>query len=143
MKLRISGFSVTLFSSGLLCLTPVHAADVTLVTRETDQGYQSPSSVLESQVEQTKDTVRALSDAIDNFELDVMRYPTEQEGLKALLTNPGLKDWYGPYVKEEDEIIDAWGTPLKYQSPTGSEYRIISVGPDKEFGTKDDVGVDD
>ncbi len=100
------------------------------------------SSSSASQVKATQARVRALSPAIDRFELDVMRYPTEQEGLKALLANPGLKDWYGPYVKEEKEIADAWGTPLKYLSPTGKEYRIISAGPDREFGTADDVGVD-
>ena len=75
------------------------------------------------------------------FENDCGRYPTEQEGLTALFGNPGVDGWTGPYVKgrKENVLLDGWGTPFRYTCPAGTDCRVISAGPDKEFGTEDDV----
>ncbi len=45
-------------------------------------------------------TGRASRPTLDHFRLDVGRYPTTQEGLGALVTNPGAQNWEGPYLKE-------------------------------------------
>lgn len=38
------------------------------------------------------------------------------------------------------EIYDPWGTPLDYQYAAGQNFpRLISAGPDKAFGTQDDI----
>lgn len=39
---------------------------------------------------------------------------------------------------EDDAAIDGWGQPIRYESD-GVGYRLISSGPDGEFGTADDV----
>lgn len=68
--------------------------------------------------------------ALDNFRLDVGRYPTTEEGLQALQTNPGLDDWDGPYLKKEIPL-DPWGRPYVYKSPgEHGEYDLISYGAD-------------
>ena len=38
---------------------------------------------------------------VGRFTLDCGRYPTEQEGLKALLVDPGVQGWKGPYLDRE------------------------------------------
>ena len=41
----------------------------------------------------------SLATTLDAFALDVGRYPNDQEGLDALVTQPaGLKMWGGPYL---------------------------------------------
>jgi len=43
-----------------------------------------------------------LGAALDQFKLDVGRYPTTQEGLQSLQQNPGnASGWEGPYLKKD------------------------------------------
>jgi general secretion pathway protein G len=68
--------------------------------------------------------------ALDNFRLDVGRYPTTEAGLEALQANPGLDGWDGPYLKKEVPP-DPWGNPYVYSSPgEHGEYDLISHGAD-------------
>lgn len=70
--------------------------------------------------------------ALDNFRLDVGRYPTSEEGLKALLVKPGgLESWDGPYLKKQEIPADPWGQPYLYKSPgEHGEYDLLSYGAD-------------
>ncbi len=46
----------------------------------------------------TKAQIALFGQTLDQFRLDVGRYPTTQEGLAALVTNPGgIDNWDGPY----------------------------------------------
>src|SRR6516164_3327496 len=47
------------------------------------------------------------------FLIDNGRYPTQQEGLQALVLNPGgLPGWHGPYIKTRSGMpLDPWGHP--------------------------------
>ena len=68
--------------------------------------------------------------ALDNFRLDVGRYPTTQEGLDALQKNPGADNWDGPYLKKEIPP-DPWGKVYTYKAPgEHGEYDLISYGAD-------------
>ena len=85
---------------------------------------------------------------LDLFRLHCGRYPTEDEGLLALLEQPDdeeLEDkWAGPYVKPE-QLKDPWGNELNYKFPgdVGGEkmYDLWSSGPngDDESGDGDDI----
>ncbi len=86
--------------------------------------------------------IARLSHAINILEVDIGRYPTEQEGLAILIRNPGIAEWRGPYVKGEGLFVDSWGSSLTYLSGPGESYRIVSAGPDKKFGTSDDIMFD-
>jgi len=70
--------------------------------------------------------------ALDNLRLDVGRYPTSDEGLRALLVNPGaIENWDGSYLKKEEIPLDPWGHPYLYKSPgEHGDYDIISHGGD-------------
>ena len=74
--------------------------------------------------------------ALDNFRLDVGRYPTSDEGLRALLVNPGaIENWDGSYLKKEEIPLDPWGHPYVYKSPgEHGDYDIISYGGDGVAG---------
>lgn len=82
--------------------------------------------------------------ALDLFEQDTGRYPRGDEGLRALVNNPQITNWRGPYLKSTNVPMDPWGNDYKYSYPselTNSEflYDIISAGPDGVFGNNDDV----
>ncbi|HLC01944.1 MAG TPA: type II secretion system major pseudopilin GspG [Anaerolineales bacterium] len=74
--------------------------------------------------------------ALDNFRLDVGRYPTSDEGLRALLVNPGaIENWDGSYLKKEEIPLDPWGHSYLYKSPgEHGDYDIISYGGDGVAG---------
>jgi general secretion pathway protein G len=69
--------------------------------------------------------------ALDAFRLDTGRYPTTEEGLKALREKPsGVERWYGPYLPKEIPL-DPWGRSYVYKSPGDHyEYDLISYGLD-------------
>jgi general secretion pathway protein G len=81
-----------------------------------------------------KAQIELLGQALDQFKLDTGRYPTTQEGLNALMTNPGVDNWEGPYLKKALPN-DPWGKPYNYQSPgTHGEYDMVSYGRDGSPG---------
>lgn len=81
-----------------------------------------------------KAQIELLGQALDQFRLDTGRYPTTQEGLNALVVNPGIERWEGPYLKKALPL-DPWGRPYIYQSPgTHGEYDIFSYGRDGSPG---------
>ncbi len=82
--------------------------------------------------------------ALDLFEQDIGRYPGEDEGLNALIFNPQLNNWNGPYIKSAAVPLDPWQNQYQYNYPsqlTQSEflYDIISAGPDAITGNNDDI----
>jgi general secretion pathway protein G len=77
-----------------------------------------------------KTQIEMLGQALDAFRLDVGRYPTTTEGLNALVTNPGVEGWNGPYLKK-GLPNDPWKKPYQYESPgQHGDYDLISNGAD-------------
>ena len=76
-----------------------------------------------------KAQIEMLGQALDQYKLDLGEYPGTSEGLQALLTNPGVEGWEGPYLKKNIIPKDPWGKPYQYQSPgTRGEYDLYSYG---------------
>jgi general secretion pathway protein G len=69
--------------------------------------------------------------ALDTFKLDTGRYPTTEEGLRALREKPsGLDSWQGPYLPKEIPL-DPWSRPYIYKCPGDhEEFDIVSHGSD-------------
>jgi len=78
-----------------------------------------------------KAQIELFGTALDTLRLDVGRYPTTEEGLKALREKPsGVEGWQGPYLQKELPL-DPWGKPYVYKSPgEHGEYDLISYGLD-------------
>ncbi len=86
------------------------------------------------QYEAAKAQVASIEQALDRYRLDVGSFPTTQEGLNALLTNPGVDKWDGPYVKSS-LLTDPWKKPYHYESPGNhGEYDLYSYGKDGSPG---------
>ncbi len=81
-----------------------------------------------------KAQIELFGQALDQFRLDVGRYPTTQEGLATLVTNPGIDKWEGSYLKK-GLPNDPWGRPYIYTCPgSHGEYDIVSYGRDGQPG---------
>ena len=77
--------------------------------------------------------MQTIASGLDLFLLDVGRYPTEQEGLRALVEQPpSLEHWAGPYVSQASIINDPWGRPYVYKIPgrNRTAYELYTLGPD-------------
>ena len=83
--------------------------------------------------------IKSFDGTIDQFKLDTGMIPPT---LDALVTNPGVPKWNGPYLKGQSSVpMDPWGHPYAYKVPgdNGREYDILSAGPDGQVGTPDDL----
>jgi general secretion pathway protein G len=101
-------------------------------------GYVGPkyfSQIGKSEIKATRAQIDGLGKAIDQFRLDVGRYPSTEEGLASLITRPSnLNKWDGPYLSK-NVPVDPWGNPYVYKSPGDhGDYDLISYGKDGRPG---------
>jgi general secretion pathway protein G len=88
--------------------------------------------------------IQELSAALDLYRLEVGRYPTTQQGLDALITQPrNVDQWNGPYLKKSVIRKDPWGNDYQYRYPgQHGEYDLWSHGADgREGGDGEDRDV--
>lgn len=110
-------------------------------------GYVAPryfSQVGKSEVKAARAQIKSLEDALDQYRLDVGRYPDTEQGLAALNAQPaGESRWQGPYLKKAVPN-DPWGQPYQYRAPgEHGEVDIYSYGKDGQPGGSDaaaDIG---
>ncbi len=105
-------------------------------------GPQFTGKSRKAKVTATKATMKAVETALQQFEMNVGRFPTTEEGLMALVKCPGdveQDDWDSPYLKEIPK--DAFGKEFNYKSPgeNNADYDLFSLGPDRNEGTDDDI----
>jgi general secretion pathway protein G len=85
-----------------------------------------------------------LGGILDLYKFGVGRYPAEDEGLEAMLTQPpGVVRWDGPYLKNRDALTDPWGQPYIYRFPgEHGPYDLFSLGGDgAEGGEGEDADI--
>lgn len=95
-----------------------------------------------AKINTTRIQMDAMKGALQGFEVSVGRFPTTSEGLEALVKRPsGLSESEWPDKFMDDLPKDAFGQPFEYKYPSehGKDYDLISSGPDKKFGTDDDI----
>lgn len=95
--------------------------------------------VTESKVKAAKIDIENVSQALNAYFLDVGRFPTTQEGLRALVekpSGPAGDRWKGPYLKKLSVPKDPWGNEYAYRSPgtKRTEFDLISLGADGREG---------
>ena len=93
-----------------------------------------------AQLKATRTQIEMLGTALDTFRLDVGRYPTTQEGLRALQSPiQESQRWDGPYLKK-DVPVDPWDNDYQYRSPgqEGRPYDLFSYGADGSPGGQGD-----
>jgi general secretion pathway protein G len=96
------------------------------------------SKVDEARVAKAKQDIQSLETALTMFRLDNSKYPTTEQGLTALVsqpTDPSIKHWKaGGYLQRVSK--DPWGNDYQYVYPGahGKEYDLYSLGADGQPG---------
>jgi len=87
-----------------------------------------------------KGDIASISMALKFYRLDTGTYPSSEQGLGALMVDPGAVDsWKGPYL--ENNPIDPWGREYQYKykgshNPQGFDLWSTGADPDS---AEDDV----
>lgn len=85
--------------------------------------------------------IRNIASALELYRLDNGDLPAGEEGLNALVVDPGTAPgWAGPYLPEPTALDDPWGRRYRYRNPgLHREVDIYSLGADgREGGTGED-----
>ncbi|MBN1126413.1 MAG: type II secretion system major pseudopilin GspG [Sedimentisphaerales bacterium] len=86
----------------------------------------------------TQAKLKILHQAVNLFKLDTGRYPTEEEGLLALIEQPtDVENWQpGGYLEETQVPLDAWNHDFIFMRDpeSGKPFVLISFGADGEEG---------
>lgn len=88
--------------------------------------------------------LETIASAVEVYRSDVNRYPTDAEGLGALVSEPGsVEGWTGPYLKSAKAMQDPWGHAVQYkQNGDGLGFTVTSLGRDGApggFGLDKDI----
>jgi|SRR5690554_605697 len=83
--------------------------------------------------------IRDFESAIEVYMLDTGQFPTTEQGLDALVRDPGVTGWNGPYLRRNEIPQDPWNTDYIYRYPGDqSEFDIMSYGADSRAGGEGD-----
>ena len=85
-----------------------------------------------------KTDISSIDTALEAFQVDCQRYPTNEEGLACLTRKPSAlkqnlaedqSSWFGPYVDHVPEV-DPWGNDYVYRTGDGGRnFELYSAGP--------------
>lgn len=98
------------------------------------------SQISRSETTAARAQIDAFDKAIQAFRIDMGRYPSDAEGLRALVTPVGSDArWRGPYLKD-NVPLDPWGSPYQYRFPSSrsKDFDLVSLGRDKAAGGSGD-----
>lgn len=108
-----------------------------------------------------KTQIGMFQSSLERFAVDMNRFPSTEEGLAALVSEPTAESssdgegsdsdaasgsgspWDGPYLKTETLPTDPWGNQYSYEYPATHNNLdvpdIWSFGPDGQENTEDDI----
>lgn len=83
-----------------------------------------------------KAQIQNIASVLDLYRLEVGSYPSEADGLMALIEAPSdAARWNGPYVRQQEAITDPWGEIYSYRMPgEHGDYDVFSLGADQAEG---------
>ena len=86
--------------------------------------------------------MKGVGETLKMFKLDNGVYPTTEEGLQALITNPSEEDYpsyaQSAYLEGKNIPKDSWKNAFIYINK-GNEFDLISLGADRKEGGEDDA----
>ncbi len=95
------------------------------------------SRIDDAQINRAKQDIRAVESALHLYRLDNFKYPSTDQGLDALVTqpaDPSIRNWrQGGYL---DKLpMDPWGAPYQYLYPgQNGEFDVFTLGADQQPG---------
>ncbi|HEX5048705.1 MAG TPA: type II secretion system major pseudopilin GspG [Gammaproteobacteria bacterium] len=88
-----------------------------------------------AQINRAKQDLRSIDSALQLYRLDNFRYPNTEDGLEALVRNPGqdaAPNWK-PLLKSMP--LDPWKNPYQYRYPgQRGEFDVFTLGADRQEG---------
>lgn len=104
-------------------------------------GFRFLGRAEDARITAAKFQMKTFSSALQLYRLDNGRYPTTEQGLEALVRDPGTgpasRNWpKGGYLEGGSVPLDPWGNRYVYLSPGagGRDYDIKSMGADGQEG---------
>ncbi len=96
--------------------------------------------ITKSEVGVARAQLDALAKAITQYRLDTGHFPTNEQGLPALVkAPPGEPRWNGPYL-ERGLPLDPWGRAYVYRVPgRDGDFDVYSLGKDGKVGGSGDA----
>ena len=96
-------------------------------------------NVGKAKINATRANAASLNTAVESFRMDC-RKPKSSDTLYGILWNEPSDvaegSWNGPYIKSEDDLLDAWGFEFVLEVPgtKNIDWDIVSYGADGEPG---------
>jgi general secretion pathway protein G len=122
------GFTMVELMAMLIIIGLLATLVVTKVATKIDQ----------ARVTTTKANLKILHSSVNQFKMDTGRFPTEEEGLMALVEQPtDVDNWEpGGYLETTELPKDGWGNDFYYQlyPESGKPFVVISYGADGDEG---------
>jgi general secretion pathway protein G len=122
------GFTMLEVMAVLIIIGLLATLVVTRVANKIDQ----------ARVTTTMANLKILHASVNQFKMDTSRFPTEEEGLNALIEQPSdVKNWEpGGYLETTQIPKDGWGNDFIYElyPESGKPFVIKSLGADGEEG---------
>jgi general secretion pathway protein G len=96
-----------------------------------------------AEIKTTITQIGNFKEALSMFEADNGHFPKGKNGLNDLIVKPrdASPEWK-KYLDTDKVPDDPWGTPFAYECPgrhNPDGFDLSSAGPDKQFGTEDDI----
>ena len=107
-------------------------------------GPQVMKHMGESKTNAAKVQIEELAATLDMYKLDVGSYPSNDQGLNALIESPDSnKRWNGPYLRKSKIPLDPWQQEYHYVSPgEHGKFDLYTLGADgKEGGEGEDQDI--
>jgi len=90
----------------------------------------------DASINRAKQDIRGIESALKLYYMDNSRYPTTDQGLEALTTqpnDPSLRNWRGPYLDKLPR--DPWNNMYRYLYPgRNGEFDVFTYGADNQPG---------
>ena len=98
------------------------------------------SQIGKSEIKMAQSQIDALEKALHQFRLDVGSYPSTEQGLEALVTQPdNVQKWQGPYLSKTPPP-DPWERPYIYKYPgEHTDFDLFTYGKDGQPGGEDEM----
>ena len=95
----------------------------------------------------TQATMKSIRTALGMYETDNGKFPSQEQGLMALIEQPTTAPIPKKYPKDgyldtKEAPKDGWGNEIAYKIPgekNTTGYDLVSAGPDEQMGNDDDI----
>lgn len=101
------------------------------------------SRIGDAQRTKVSSDIRTIETALNLYRMDNFRYPTSEQGIRALYEKPNdssVRNWKQGGYLDSTNSKDPWGNPYRYVYPGthGKEFDIFTYGADNQEGGEGD-----